>query len=176
MNAVVALVGRPNVGKSTLFNRLVGHREAITLREPGITRDRLYGTVHWLSKSFTLIDTGGFIPEPEQPLEEQMRHQVQLAIKEAELVLLAVDGKEGLHPADKALAETLRKEEKLVRWTWQSRSRSCGRTGWSMCWWGRGSWRLEIGDWRLRDWKGMWCLRQTMWLCTGSAGDRRQAV
>ncbi|TKJ40984.1 ribosome biogenesis GTPase Der [candidate division TA06 bacterium B3_TA06] len=112
MNAVVALVGRPNVGKSTLFNRLVGHREAITLKTPGITRDRLYGTVHWLSKSFTLIDTGGFIPQPEQPLEEQMRHQVQLAIKEAELVLLAVDGKEGLHPADKALAETLRKEEK----------------------------------------------------------------
>jgi len=112
MNAVVALVGRPNVGKSTLFNRLVGHREAITLKTPGITRDRLYGTVHWLSKSFTLIDTGGFIPQPEQPLEVQMRRQVQLAIKDAELVLLAVDGKEGLHPSDKALAETLRKEEK----------------------------------------------------------------
>ncbi|TET21478.1 MAG: ribosome biogenesis GTPase Der [Candidatus Stahlbacteria bacterium] len=112
MNAVVALVGRPNVGKSTLFNRLVGHREAITLKTPGITRDRLYGTVHWLSKSFTLIDTGGFIPEPEQPLEVQMRRQVQLAIKDAELVLLAVDGKEGLHPSDEALAQTLRKQAK----------------------------------------------------------------
>jgi len=112
MNAVVALVGRPNVGKSTLFNRLVGRREAITLKTPGITRDRLYGTVHWLSKSFTLIDTGGFIPAPELPLEEQMRRQVQLAIKEAELVLLAVDGKEGLHPSDEMLAEVLRKQGK----------------------------------------------------------------
>ncbi len=112
MNGVVALVGRPNVGKSTLFNRLVGRREAITLREPGITRDRLYGTVHWAGKNFTLIDTGGFIPEPERPLEEQMRHQVKLAIREAELVLLAVDGKEGLHPSDKTLAELMRREGK----------------------------------------------------------------
>lgn len=112
MNAVVALVGRPNVGKSTLFNRLVGRREAITLKTPGITRDRLYGTVHWLNKGFTLIDTGGFIPAPELPLEEQMLRQVQLAIKEAELVILAVDGKEGLHPSDEMLAEVLRKQGK----------------------------------------------------------------
>lgn len=112
MSAVVALVGRPNVGKSTLFNRLVGRREAITLRNPGITRDRLYGTVNWLDKNFTLIDTGGFIPNPEQPLQEQMRHQVHLAIKEAELVILAVDGKEGLHPGDKTLADILRKKDK----------------------------------------------------------------
>lgn len=112
MNGVVALVGRPNVGKSTLFNRLVGRREAITLREPGITRDRLYGTVNWLAKTFTLIDTGGFIPEPEKPLEAQMLRQVELAIKEAELVLLAVDGKDGLHPQDEVLAEVLRKERK----------------------------------------------------------------
>ncbi len=112
MNGVVALVGRPNVGKSTLFNRLVGRREAITLREPGITRDRLYGTVSWLAKTFTLIDTGGFIPEPQKPLEAQMRRQVELAIKEAELVLLVVDGKQGLHPQDAALADVLRKERK----------------------------------------------------------------
>ncbi len=112
MNAVAALVGRPNVGKSTLFNRLVGRREAITLKEPGITRDRLYGIVNWLDKSFTLIDTGGFIPNPQAPLEEQMTHQVRLAIKEAELVLLTVDAKEGLHPSDKMLAGILRKENK----------------------------------------------------------------
>lgn len=111
MNATVALVGRPNVGKSTLFNRLVGRREAITLREPGITRDRLYGIVNWIDKNFTLIDTGGFIPEPEKPLEEQMLRQVNLAIGEAELVLLVVDGKEGLHPGDKTLAQTLRKAD-----------------------------------------------------------------
>lgn len=112
MNGVVALVGRPNVGKSTLFNRLVGRREAITLKEPGITRDRLYGTVTWLAKSFTLIDTGGFIPQPGRPLEAEMKRQVELAIAEAELVLLVVDGKEGLHPEDKALADKLRKEDK----------------------------------------------------------------
>lgn len=112
MNGVVALVGRPNVGKSTLFNRLVGRRESITLKEPGITRDRLYGQVSWLAKSFTLIDTGGFIPFPERSLEEQMKHQVELAINEAELVLLVVDGKEGLHPEDSSLADKLRKEQK----------------------------------------------------------------
>lgn len=112
MNGVVALVGRPNVGKSTLFNRLVGRREAITLKEPGITRDRLYGTVTWLAKSFTLIDTGGFIPQPGRPLEAEMKRQVELAIAEAELVLLVVDGKEGLHPEDKVLADKLRKEDK----------------------------------------------------------------
>lgn len=112
MNGVVALVGRPNVGKSTLFNRLVGRRESITLKEPGITRDRLYGQVSWLAKNFTLIDTGGFIPFPERSLEEQMKHQVELAINEAELVLLVVDGKEGLHPEDSSLADKLRKEQK----------------------------------------------------------------
>ncbi|MBN2380036.1 ribosome biogenesis GTPase Der [candidate division WOR-3 bacterium] len=112
MKGVVALVGRPNVGKSTLFNRLVGRREAITLREPGITRDRLYGTVSWLDKRFTLVDTGGFNPRPQAPLEEQMRFQVELALSEAELVLLVVDGKQGLHPEDQALAEVLRKKAK----------------------------------------------------------------
>ncbi len=112
VNGVVALVGRPNVGKSTLFNRLVGRRESITLKDPGITRDRLYGQVSWLTKNFTLIDTGGFIPHPERALEEQMKHQVELAIKEAELVLLIVDGKQGLHPEDSSLAAKLRKEQK----------------------------------------------------------------
>ena len=105
-------MGRPNVGKSTLFNRLIGRRTAITLKKPGITRDRLYGTATWLNNSFTLIDTGGFIPQPQAPLEEKMRHQVELAIAEAELVLLVVDAKEGLHPEDEALARMLKKKDK----------------------------------------------------------------
>ncbi|MBD3284740.1 ribosome biogenesis GTPase Der [candidate division WOR-3 bacterium] len=112
MQGVVALVGRPNVGKSTLFNRLIGRRTAITLRNPGITRDRLYGTATWLGNHFTLIDTGGFIPQPAAPLEEKMRHQVELAIAEAELVLLVVDAKQGLHPEDEVLARMLRKGNK----------------------------------------------------------------
>ncbi len=111
---VVALVGRPNVGKSTLFNRIIGKRSAIVHDLPGVTRDRNYAEGEWTGKSFSLVDTGGFVPESEDVFEKAIREQAQIAIEEADVVLFVVDGQAGLLPADKELADILRKTEKKV--------------------------------------------------------------
>lgn len=109
---VIALVGRPNVGKSRLFNRFVGSRKAIVENTPGVTRDRNYGTGKWNSRPFTIIDTGGFEPDSTDVLLEQMRLQAQLAVEEADVILFVVDSRAGLLPADWQIAEILRKSGK----------------------------------------------------------------
>lgn len=108
----VTIIGRSNVGKSTLFNRLVGGRVAITLKEPGITRDRLGRTAEWQGRQFFVFDTGGFIPETKELLEKEIGGQVKLAIAEAAVIVLVVDGVAGLHPLDEEIARLLRREGK----------------------------------------------------------------
>ena len=112
-NIVVAIVGSPNVGKSTIFNRIIGDRRAIVDDEAGITRDRLYGKASWLGKSFTLIDTGGIELE-NRPFQEQIRAQANIAIEEADIVLFVVDGKVGVTNDDIMVARILRKVKKPV--------------------------------------------------------------
>lgn len=107
---VIAIVGRPNVGKSTLFNRLVGGRRAIVNDFPGVTRDRNYTPFSWLGREYILIDTGGFEPMAKEGLLAQVREQAQLAIEEADLVLFLVDAKEGWTPSDAEIAQILRQE------------------------------------------------------------------
>lgn len=111
---VVAIVGRPNVGKSTLFNKLVGHRVAIVEDTPGVTRDRIYAEVEWLKHNFTLIDTGGIEPASEDIILVQMKRQAQLAIDTADVIVFMVDGKEGLTGADYEVANMLRQTKKPV--------------------------------------------------------------
>jgi len=110
----VAIVGRPNVGKSTLFNRMCGARRAIVGDEPGITRDRAYGTVEWQGKRFEVIDTGGIIPNVREIIPEKILEQVQKGIAEAALVLLVVDGRAGATPLDEQLLPMLRRAGKPV--------------------------------------------------------------
>jgi GTP-binding protein len=105
---VVALVGRPNVGKSALFNRIIGGRKAIVEEAAGTTRDRVYGDVEWLGKRFRLVDTGGLLVDGLLPYSELVRAQVEVAATEAEVVLFVVDGKDGLTAADRDVAERLR--------------------------------------------------------------------
>ena len=105
----VAIVGRPNVGKSTLFNRILGGRPAIVSERPGTTRDRNFGEAEWQGRAFWLIDTGGLIPESRDQMDRAILAQVQLAVAQADLILLVVDGKEGLHPVDEEIAGLLRK-------------------------------------------------------------------
>lgn len=112
MKPIVAIVGRPNVGKSTLFNRISGTRKAIVDDLPGVTRDRNYIDVTWDERSFTLIDTGGFEPETKDGILIQMREQAKLAIEEADLIIFVADGKEGLTPADYEVADLLRRSGK----------------------------------------------------------------
>lgn len=114
MKPVVAIVGRPNVGKSTLFNRLVGRRKAMVDDMPGVTRDRNYASVSRYGAPFTLVDTGGFEPVTDNRLLQQMREQSQLAMEEADLILFIMDGREGLTPADVEVAKMLRKAGKPV--------------------------------------------------------------
>ena len=111
---VVALVGRPNVGKSRLFNRFVRSRMAIVENTPGVTRDRNYGMAHWEGCRFTVIDTGGFEPESSDVLLEQMRVQAQLAVEEADVILFLVDARAGLLPADRQIADILRRSDKRL--------------------------------------------------------------
>lgn len=112
MKPIVAIVGRPNVGKSTLFNRISGTRKAIVDDFPGVTRDRNYIDVTWDDRTFTLIDTGGFEPEAKEGLLPQMREQAVLAVEEADLIIFLADGKEGLTPADHDVADLLRRSGK----------------------------------------------------------------
>jgi GTPase len=114
MKPVIAIVGRPNVGKSTLFNRIAGGKKAIVADEPGVTRDRNYAEVEWDGKVFTLIDTGGFEPVSKDRIYIQMREQCQLAMDEADAILFIMDGQEGLTSSDKEIADLLRRQEKPV--------------------------------------------------------------
>jgi GTPase len=105
---VIALVGRPNVGKSQLFNRLVGTHTAIVSEEAGTTRDRHFARGEWNGRSFWLVDTGGLTDDPRQPMDREIRRQVEVAIGEADLLAFVVDAKAGLHPNDAHVAELLR--------------------------------------------------------------------
>ncbi|MDP2852865.1 MAG: ribosome biogenesis GTPase Der [Smithellaceae bacterium] len=114
---VIAIVGRPNVGKSTLFNRIAGRQKAIVIDEPGATRDRNYMDCVWHDKVFTLIDTGGFEPVTEERILIQMREQTNLAIEEADVIIFLMDGKDGLTPSDIEIARQLRGKGKNVFYT-----------------------------------------------------------
>ncbi len=105
----VAIIGRPNVGKSTLFNRLVGRREAIVDDQPGVTRDRHFGAVEWNGRRFWLVDTGGMMPRADDPLSRAVRTQVELAVVESDVVLFLVDVEQGVHPLDLEIAAYLRR-------------------------------------------------------------------
>ncbi len=111
---IAAVVGRPNVGKSSFFNYLAGERISIVDDTPGVTRDRIYTRVEWLDREFTLIDTGGLEPESEDVILKQMRIQAEIAIEMADVILLMVDAKTGLQPADSDIAAILRKSGKPV--------------------------------------------------------------
>src|ERR671919_1941699 len=111
---VVAIVGRPNVGKSTLFNRLIGKRLAIISDVAGTTRDRVYGTAEWNGRTFTVVDTGGLELEPGTPIEERVQDQARVAVEEADLILLVVDAQAGLAPLDHEVADRLRRTDTPV--------------------------------------------------------------
>lgn len=114
MNNIVAIVGRPNVGKSTLFNRLIQRRDAIVDSVSGVTRDRNYGKSEWNGRGFSIIDTGGYIKGSDDIFEGEIRKQVELAIDEADVILFVVDAEEGLTPMDAEVAKLLRKITKPV--------------------------------------------------------------
>jgi GTP-binding protein len=111
---IIAIIGRPNVGKSTLFNRIIGERNAIVDDMPGVTRDRKYAESEWAGKKFTIIDTGGYVPTSEDVFEKAIREQAQIAIEEADGVVFVVDAVDGILPLDKEIANILRKSEKQV--------------------------------------------------------------
>lgn len=111
---IVAIVGRPNVGKSTLFNRIAGKRIAIVEDTPGVTRDRIYAEAEWTGHVFTIIDTGGIEPENGDIIAAQMRRQAQIAIETADVIVFIVDGKEGLTDSDNEVAQMIRKSKKPV--------------------------------------------------------------
>ena len=113
-NAIVAIVGRPNVGKSALFNRLTGQRKAIVQDTPGITRDRIYGNCEWNGRNFTVCDTGGLDPEDPDILRRDIRRQAEAAVEEADLVLFVVDVRAGIQPLDEEAAAILRQHHKPV--------------------------------------------------------------
>ena len=112
-NPVVAIVGRPNVGKSTLFNRIAGERIAIVEDTPGVTRDRLYAHGEWLGKNFSMIDTGG-IEMSDQPLLTQIRQQAEIAIEEADVIIMVVNVENGVTDADEQVAQILYRSNKPV--------------------------------------------------------------
>ncbi|HUJ17837.1 MAG TPA: ribosome biogenesis GTPase Der [Nitrospirota bacterium] len=111
---VVSIVGRPNVGKSTLFNRILGRNFAIVEDQPGVTRDRNYAEAEWEGKRFLLVDTGGFEPETEDSMYIKMREQTTLAVEEADIIIFLMDGREGLLPADIEVSQRLRASGKPV--------------------------------------------------------------
>lgn len=111
---IIAIVGRPNVGKSTLFNRIIGKNLAIVENLPGVTRDRNYTEAAWEGRPFLLVDTGGFEPDSADPMYMKMREQTTLAVEEADLIILLMDGKQGLLPPDIEVSQRLRASGKLV--------------------------------------------------------------
>ena len=111
---IVAVVGRPNVGKSTLFNRLAGERISIVQDRPGVTRDRIYADVEWLNYKFTLIDTGGMEPDAEDIILRQILNQAQIAIETADVIIFVTDVKQGVTEADAQVANMLRRTKKPV--------------------------------------------------------------
>lgn len=111
---LVAIVGRPNVGKSTLFNRLVGERKAITESISGVTRDRIYGKSDWAGKEFLVVDTGGIVPYSDDVFERAIRRQAEIAIEEADVILFVVDVSAGVHPLDEEIGTILRRSGKTV--------------------------------------------------------------
>ncbi|MBW2560278.1 MAG: ribosome biogenesis GTPase Der [Deltaproteobacteria bacterium] len=117
MKPIVAIIGRPNVGKSTLFNRLSETKKVIVIDQPGATRDRNYADSNWNGKTFMIIDTGGFEPVTSERMLIQMREQTNLAIEEADAIIFLLDGREGLTPADIEITQVLRKTKKAVFYT-----------------------------------------------------------
>ena len=111
---IVAIVGRPNVGKSTLFNQLAGKRISIVEDTPGVTRDRIYADSEWLNTHFTMIDTGGIEPGSQDELLQQMKYQAEIAIETADVIVFITDAKEGITPTDRDVADLLRKSEKPI--------------------------------------------------------------
>ena len=111
---VVAVVGRPNVGKSTFFNRAIGRRVAIVDDTPGVTRDRNFGQADWIGRNFFVVDTGGVVEGSRRTIDRLIREQAMIAVEEADVVLLLVDSKTGVHPLDQKLSEVLRKSDKPV--------------------------------------------------------------
>ena len=111
---IVAIVGRPNVGKSTLFNRLVGERRAIVEDVPGTTRDRVYADITWANRDLTIVDTGGLEPKPDSPLRQKVQEQAELAIREADVIVFMVDVLDGVTIPDQEVAEQLRRSRKPV--------------------------------------------------------------
>jgi len=111
---LIAVVGRPNVGKSTLFNRLIGQRRSIVTDEPGITRDRIYGIVSWHGRSYEVVDTGGIIPGEETEIPQRILEQAQIAIESASLIFFVVDARTGITAPDQELARLLRRTSKPI--------------------------------------------------------------
>src|SRR3954471_13124533 len=114
MAFTVAIAGRPNVGKSTLFNRLLEQRKAIVEDTPGVTRDRQYGISEWNGKNFYVIDTGGFVPDSEDIFEREIRKQVVIAVEEANAIIFMTDAATGITDLDDAMADILRRTTKPV--------------------------------------------------------------
>lgn len=110
----IAIVGRPNVGKSTLFNRIVGGRRAIVSEEAGTTRDRHFGEAEWGGRSFWIVDTGGLVPDSSESMDRAIRRQVELALAESDLIVFLVDGKDGVLGVDRAIADRLRSADRPV--------------------------------------------------------------
>ena len=114
MSNILAIIGRPNVGKSTLFNRIVGARDAIVHDDPGVTRDRHYTTAEWTGKTFTVVDTGGYVPNSSDLFEQAIREQAEIAISEASAVVFVVDALTGVTTLDEEVAAIVRKSDKKV--------------------------------------------------------------
>src|SRR6476620_9701924 len=114
MGFTVAIAGRPNVGKSTFFNRLLEQRKAIVEDTPGVTRDRQYGVAEWNGKSFNVIDTGGFVPDSDDIFEREIRKQVVIAVEEANAIIFMVDVTTGITDLDESMADVLRRSTKPV--------------------------------------------------------------
>jgi len=110
----VAIVGRPNVGKSTLFNRILGGRRAIVSERPGTTRDRHFGDAEWQGRRFWVVDTGGLVPDSDDSMDRAIRRQVEFALAESDVILFLVDGKEGVSPVDESIAEQLHRAGRPV--------------------------------------------------------------
>ncbi|MBS4029185.1 MAG: ribosome biogenesis GTPase Der [Ignavibacteriales bacterium] len=113
-NYLIAIIGRPNVGKSTLFNRIIGERNAIVHDLPGVTRDRHYAEAEWAGKQFTLVDTGGFLPNSDDVFDSAIREQAQIAINESDAIIFLVDAEQGVTSADEELATIIRKSQKPI--------------------------------------------------------------